>query len=75
MFLLKFTSHHDGSIWYFQNLGDQWPNSTNRLIERTCPEMDRGRLFESPEKAREVLVSAGNPKNWQVIDENGMPAK
>ncbi len=68
MFLLKFTSHHDGSLWYFQNLGDQWPHRPAcRLIERTTQNPKDARQFATEEDAKHVLSIAGGPKNWEIV--------
>lgn len=67
-FVLRFTNKH-AEIFYFQNLGMPWrANDTRRLIERTTENRERARLFDTEEAAQETLVTAGNPKGWEIVE-------
>lgn len=78
-FRLKFTNQWEGrwtdehgSVFYFCNLGAMWPHyPTRRLIERTTRYMREAREFATIEEAREVLVAAGQPRGWEVVDSKG----
>lgn len=79
-FYLRFINDWDdrwtearGSVHYFCNLGKMWPHDpTRRLIERTSRNRDEARQFVSPAEAQEILVSAGSPRGWSVVDGNGV---
>ncbi len=64
--VLRFTKPWKEIHW-FCNLGGNWKNSNNRLIERTTTRADEARAFETAEAAREILVSAGSPAGWEVV--------
>lgn len=67
-YLLRFTNRH-AEVFYFQNLGMPWrANDTRRLIERTTENRDRARVFATEEAAQEVLVTAGNPDGWEIVE-------
>lgn len=80
MILLRFTppESKDGigrfnksepRTYYFQRLGLQWPRDpSKRLIDATTPNKEEARQFNTAEEAREVLVVAGNPRNWELVD-------
>lgn len=54
---------------YFQRLGQQWPHDpSKRLIDATCIDKNDARQFATAEEAREVLVVAGNPTGWELVD-------
>ena len=67
MHLLKYTNAYK-EAFYFCNFGQQWGhNPARRLIERTSPDVEHARRFDSEEAAREALVVAGSPAGWEVV--------
>lgn len=67
-FLLMHTNR-DGEVFYFCNLGLQWPHRPEcRLIERTSRDRSEAKPFDTAELAREVLVVAGRPQGWGVVE-------
>ena len=58
------------SAYYLCNLGGQWPRHPElRLIERTSPDRSEAKEFTTEEDARACLVTAGNPKDWEILEE------
>ena len=67
-FLLQFTNPY-GERFFFQRLGEQWPhNPMKRFIDATCRDRAEARVFAAAEDAREVIVVAGAPRGWEVVE-------
>lgn len=67
-FLLQFTNSYK-ERYYFVRLGLQWPHDpSKRLIDATTRKKEEARVFTSAEDAREVLVVAGRPAGWEVVE-------
>lgn len=66
--ILLFTNPY-GERFYFQNLGLLWPNDpTKRLIERTTRNREEATEFATAEDAQAVLVKAGQPRGWEIVE-------
>jgi hypothetical protein len=63
-----------GQQFYLATLGAPWPSDKHpnrRMIERTCRDKAQAKEFASVQECRETLVLCGQPRGWQVVDENG----
>jgi hypothetical protein len=69
-YLLKFPDAYDKHrLHYFCYLGEVWPHRPERrMIAKTTEKKDEAKVFNSEEEAREVLVTAGDPKGWEVVE-------
>lgn len=68
---LRFQNNY-GEKFYFCALGEPWDSGPiKRLIARTSPEITDSTTFASPADAQQVLVEAGMPAGWRILDETG----
>lgn len=59
----------DHRHYYFVRLGLQWPHDpSKRLIDETAADKAMAKTFENDEAAREVLVVAGRPPGWELVE-------